>query len=148
MSDPEPEIADAELGVERKRWPLWKIVAVVVVLSAVPCVLLTVLLASIVMPRVLLDLSEAQQSKAKADIMAISAAVEVYVIENNGRYPESLGLVEISDALDPWGNPYVYEPPPSGSPDFRVLTYGADGQPGGEGPKRDISNVMIRDGEF
>ncbi len=46
---------------------------------------------------------------------------------------------EYIDALsvDPWGNPFVYEPSGHGWAD--VLSYGADGRPGGSGPAADIS---------
>ncbi len=37
--------------------------------------------------------------------------------------------------LDPWDNPYVYE---SDGREFNIISYGADGAPGGEGRDRDI----------
>jgi general secretion pathway protein G len=41
---------------------------------------------------------------------------------------------------DPWGNPFIYEVPgPNGLP-FAVISYGADGLPGGEGNDADISS--------
>ncbi len=41
---------------------------------------------------------------------------------------------------DPWGNDYVYiVPGPRGEP-FEIITYGADGEPGGEGEDADISS--------
>ena len=43
---------------------------------------------------------------------------------------------------DPWGNPYVYEP--SGADWADVLSYGADGQPGGKGAGADISGRFGR----
>ena len=40
---------------------------------------------------------------------------------------------------DPWGNPYVYKK--SGAKDFEIISYGADGAPGGVAPHdRDISS--------
>lgn len=38
---------------------------------------------------------------------------------------------------DPWGRPYIYQP--TGPSWADVLTYGADGQPGGDGSDGDIS---------
>ena len=38
---------------------------------------------------------------------------------------------------DPWGNTYVIVIPGSGR-DFDIVSYGADGQPGGEGENKDI----------
>lgn len=47
--------------------------------------------------------------------------------------PEFLPVVE----PDPWGRPYVYEPT---GPDWAdVLSYGADGAPGGSGAASDVS---------
>src|SRR5512138_2021798 len=40
--------------------------------------------------------------------------------------------------LDPWGRPYVYRYPGENSEDPEIISYGADGQPGGEGINADI----------
>lgn len=45
--------------------------------------------------------------------------------------------------LDPWGNPYVYLIPGTGGETYEVLSYGADGQPGGEGKASDISTATL-----
>ncbi len=48
--------------------------------------------------------------------------------------------------LDPWGNAYVYKL--EGSRDFEIISYGADGQPGGDGIDADISSKdLSEDGE-
>jgi general secretion pathway protein G len=39
---------------------------------------------------------------------------------------------------DPWGNEYHYDFPSPGHPEPRVISYGADGKPGGEGEDADI----------
>jgi len=117
------------------------------------------LLATLVVPRVLRNLFVANVGKAKADIVAIGSAVDQYAIENNGKYPESIEVLITPDEngftylsqettpKDPWGNEYVYEPPPPGTHAYRVLTYGSDGVPGGEADALDIDIVMIRNGE-
>ena len=157
MSDVEPE---DEQGTERKRWPLWKILLVAGVVCFLPCVILTGLLATLVVPQVVKNLLVADQQKAKASLLIVSAAIEQYAIQNDGRYPDriedllerdeegSTYLVLRSVPLDPWGHAYLYEPPPPGTADYRVLTYGADGKPGGEGLDQDLDNVMIQNGEF
>ena len=116
------------------------------------------LLATLVVPNVVSKLGKANKTKAKADIVQIAKAVEDYVIENNGRYPDSIEVLVQEDEhgeaylkqttvpKDPWGNPYIYEPPTSGSRKYRVLSYGKDGVPGGDGDDADIDNVMIQDG--
>jgi len=40
---------------------------------------------------------------------------------------------------DPWGQPYVYANPGSHG-EVDVLSYGADGKPGGEGRNADVGN--------
>jgi general secretion pathway protein G len=39
---------------------------------------------------------------------------------------------------DPWGRPYVYRYPGENSEDPEIISYGADGQPGGEGINADV----------
>jgi general secretion pathway protein G len=91
------------------------------------------------------------------DITGISNAVKDYVLENGGRYPSTIEeLVTPNDKnetyldrttvpLDPWKNPYIYQPPSGGQP-FKVISYGRDGQAGGEGDDADIDNIQIQEG--
>ena len=39
---------------------------------------------------------------------------------------------------DPWGNPYVYHYPSEQGDEPEIISYGADGQPGGDGINADI----------
>jgi general secretion pathway protein G len=39
---------------------------------------------------------------------------------------------------DPWGHPYVYKYPGEHGDDPDLISYGADGQPGGDGNNADI----------
>lgn len=53
-----------------------------------------------------------------------------------GSYPRDLRL----SPVDGWGHPIRLDVPgPQGHP-YQLLSYGADGQPGGRGPDTDISN--------
>jgi len=117
------------------------------------------LLATLVVPNVLQKLSKANRAKAKADITTIANAITAYMIENAGRFPENMDVLLVPDSsghvplardtipLDPWGNPYLFQPAPSGSDDFRVMSYGKDGQAGGEGDDADLDSIQIRNGE-
>lgn len=110
------------------------------------------LLATIVVPNVLKYLGSANETVVKSDISQIVQAIDSYMIQNGGKGPESLELLEQPDQnghaylkkipLDPWKNPYVYEPG-LGSQPYRVLSYGKDGAPGGEGEDADITNLTI-----
>ena len=113
------------------------------------------LLATLVVPNVMKQLFQANDAVAKQDISAIAGAVQNYAIEHSGKYPERLEdlitpnenghkyLERESVPKDPWKNEYVYEPPQGSQRIFRVISYGADGQPGGEGEDRDIDNVSM-----
>jgi hypothetical protein len=61
-----------------------------------------------------------------------------------GRTEDGWPRLKVSGPLDPWKHPYVYQPHPDGT--YRVISYGEDGRPGGEGLSADIDNVTMRDG--
>ncbi len=110
------------------------------------------LLATIVVPNVLSYLGKANTTVVKSDISQITNAIDSYMISNGGKAPESLEILEQPDEnghsflkkipLDPWKNPYVFEPGVGNEP-YRVLSYGKDGAPGGEGDAADITNLTI-----
>ena len=118
------------------------------------------LLATLVVPNVVRKLFVANVAKAKSDIMAIDQAVTGYAIENGGRYPESLDVLVTPDEnghtfldtetvpKDPWGNEYIFEPAIGGAMKFRVISYGKDGVPGGDGDAADIDNIRIKNHEI
>jgi len=88
-------------------------------------------------------LDDADQAKAKAEIRALKAAVTAYMLRNNRRLPDSIDQVaEFMDPpripKDPWGNNYVYTK--EGTRSFRIVSYGANGAPGGSGIDEDISS--------
>src|SRR5207302_10301460 len=103
-------------------------------------------------------LARAQRAKVTADISAISSALDQFAIDNAGKYPQSLEVLVAPDVngssfldrsrvpLDPWKNPYGYEPPTPGRTHPRVYSLGKDGQPGGDGENQDIDDAMVRDG--
>ncbi|HSM92737.1 MAG TPA: type II secretion system major pseudopilin GspG [Anaeromyxobacteraceae bacterium] len=97
---------------------------------------------------------KARVDRAKADVQRIaSEGVEAYKVMR-GRFPtteEGLDMLvkekflkansKDGKLLDPWNRPYVYLYPGQDHPDsFDVKSYGADGQPGGEGESADITN--------
>ena len=108
-------------------------------------------------PSMLDRLAEAKWGKVKADLYTINMAIVRYAISNRGSFPDSLGVLILTDRhgkkllkrdsvpKDPWGNEYVYEPP-IGSESHRVICYGADGVPGGDpnSDDRDYDTVMLR----
>lgn len=113
------------------------------------------LLAAYVGPRYFAQLGKSEQSAAKAQIEALAKALDTYRLDT-GDYPSTdLGLnalvVKPGDQTkwqgpylqkavphDPWGRAYIYRAPGSNI-DFDLLSYGKDGQAGGEVDNADIS---------
>ncbi|GAB2887251.1 type II secretion system major pseudopilin GspG [Uliginosibacterium flavum] len=119
------------------------------------------ILGALIVPKIMDRPSEARIVAAKQDIGAIVSALKLYKLDNS-RYPsQSQGLQALitkpsGDQLpanwksggylerlpkDPWGNDYLYLTPGLHG-DIDVMSYGADGQSGGEGFDADIGNWM------
>jgi general secretion pathway protein G len=111
---------------------------------------------------------EAKVARAKADISAFETALETLRLDM-GRYPdEDEGLMalvrrpESEDGekwrgpyikrleKDPWGNPYIYvNPGYENTEGYDLITYGSDGEEGGEGEfDKDIGNWLEEDEEY
>jgi general secretion pathway protein G len=129
---------------------LIELMVVVVILS---------LLAVVIVPRVIDRPDQARVARARADVAALSAALNLYRLDN-GAYPTTdQGLAALAsrptrppvppnwteggyiDRIpnDPWGRPYQYlSPGVRGA--FDLMSFGADGRPGGSGVDADIGN--------
>ncbi|MFL5264919.1 MAG: type II secretion system major pseudopilin GspG [Anaeromyxobacteraceae bacterium] len=106
------------------------------------------LIAAAVAVNVVNNLSEARVKQAKTDLHTIENCLDLYKVDK-GRYPSTEeGLAATVSAgkckaglRDPWGHDYVYMYPGQAHPDaFDIKSYGADGQPGGDGENGDIVN--------
>ena len=114
-------------------------------------------LAALIVPNVLDRADDAKASAAKTDVSSLMQALKFYKLDN-GRYPSTeQGLAALVskpstepvpanwkknlDLLpnDPWGKPYVYMNP-GVKGEIDVMSFGADGQPGGEGKNADIGS--------
>ena len=114
-------------------------------------------LAALIVPNVLDRADDAKVTAAKTDVSNLMQALKLYRLDNS-RYPTAeQGLPALVtkpttepvppnwkknlDQLpnDPWGKPYVYlNPGVKGEID--VMSFGADGQSGGEGKNADIGS--------
>lgn len=112
------------------------------------------LLASYVAPRYFAQLGKSEAATAKAQIDALSKAVDAFRIDV-GRFPTAAeglaALMQRPEGVngwngpylkkavppDPWQRPYVYQFPVQGS-DYRIVSWGKDGKPGGQGDDADI----------
>jgi len=119
------------------------------------------IMAALIVPRVVGRTDDARIAAARQDIATLMNSLKLYRLDN-GRYPTTeqglRALVEKptvdpipqnwkaggyldSTAVrkDPWGNDYQYlNPGLHGEVD--VMSFGRDGQPGGEGPDADIGS--------
>ena len=116
-------------------------------------------LASLIVPRIMSRPEEARRIKARVDIQSLETAVKLYNLDN-GNYPTTeQGLQALIEPPatgtlpknwreggylekgkipeDPWGNEYVYLSPGSHG-DFDIISYGSDGEAGGEGKDADV----------
>lgn len=122
------------------------------------------ILAAIIVPQFLSRPDEAKVTKAKVDIKSIEEALGLFKLDN-GFYPSTeQGLQALvskpetgripsrysADAylkkvpVDPWDKPFVYISPGVVNRDYDLMSYGADGQPGGEGFDADIKSWEIQ----
>ena len=132
----------------KNRFTLIEVVIVIVIL---------VTLASIATPMYMNYVSNANIGAAKSQVKLLADAINGYKTDNKN-YPdqenELRDLIENVDELetwkgpylqgsipkDPWGNAYVYLCPGNDDRPFEVISYGADGEEGGEGDAADISS--------
>ena len=107
------------------------------------------MLAALVTPRVINRLGKAQKQAAFAQIALFETALDTYRLDT-GHYPEKLeDLVNRPSGEDFWDGPYLKKGVPKdpwkndyyyakAGDDFVLKSYGADGQPGGEGDNADV----------
>ncbi|MDY0974480.1 type II secretion system major pseudopilin GspG [Massilia sp. CFBP9012] len=117
------------------------------------------ILGALVVPKLLGRTGESRVTAAKVDIATMMQALKLYKLDNQ-RYPTTEqglnaliakptsgpaangwkegGYIE-KLPKDPWGNPYQYLSP-GVKGEIDVFSYGADGQPGGNGEDADVGS--------
>lgn len=114
------------------------------------------LLAGLVLPQFIRQEEKAKLRTTKAQIELFGTALDTFRLDV-GRYPttdeglqalrQKPGGLERWDGpylrkdlpLDPWSKPYAYRSPGEHGP-YDIVSYGADGTPGGDGDNRDITS--------
>ncbi len=113
------------------------------------------ILGSLVVPNLLGNKDKADQQKAATDISTLEQTLDMYRLDNS-TYPtteqglEALVTIPSPEPRnyrdggyikrlpkDPWGREYEYM---NEDGSVVIFTLGADGEEGGEGPNKDISN--------
>jgi general secretion pathway protein G len=137
----------------RSGFTLIEIMVVIIILG---------ILVGLIVPRFMEKPEKARVVKAKMQIESISAALKEYKLDNGDyptteqglealvekpsigkvpkKYPDKGYLPKIPK--DPWGNDYVYTSPGEHG-DFDLISYGADGEEGGEGKDADVQSWEI-----
>ena len=142
------------LAMDAKGFTLIELMIVVVILG---------ILAMVVVPNVMDRPDEARQTKARSDIKSLETALRLFKLDN-GFYPtteqglQALVVIPTTGRIpkkwnkpylekgklpkDPWGNDFIYLSPGVNG-DYDIISYGADGVPGGEGFDQDINSWEI-----
>lgn len=135
---------------ERRGFTLVEVLVVVVILG---------LLAALVVPRVVGRGEEAKRTAAAVQIREIEQAIEMYRLDSSIYPVTTQGLEALVTKpstppeprkyreggylrklpVDPWGSPYVYRAPGNHG-EYDIFSPGADGEEGGEGTGKDITN--------
>jgi general secretion pathway protein G len=118
------------------------------------------LLVALVAPKLVGRTDEARVTAAKAQLKNIESALELYKLDN-GVYPtteQGLAALVAEPSTpplpinwkkggylpkvpnDPWKRPFIYISPGIHEEDYDLLSYGADGEPGGEGTSLDLDS--------
>lgn len=120
------------------------------------------ILAGLIVPRLMEEPEKARVVKAKLQIESLATALKKYRLDNGdyptteqglqalvekpsigkipSKYPDKGYIPKIP--TDPWGNDYIYISP-GDQEDFEIISYGADGEEGGEGKNADIRSWEI-----
>ena len=138
--------------LDEKGFSFLELMVVVVILG---------ILATYIAPRFMGRTEDAKAVKAKIDIAALETSFKLYKLDNSN-YPTTeqgiLALIEKPSTepvplnwkekgylakakipKDPWGREYLYLSPGIHD-DYDIISYGADGAPGGEGKNRDLNS--------
>ena len=122
------------------------------------------ILATLIIPRFMGREEEARRTMARVQMESMETALKLYKLDN-GVYPSTeQGLQALVEAptigqvprkwrkggyleksrvpKDPWDNDYIYLSPGVHG-DFDLISYGADGEPGGEENNKDINNWEV-----
>jgi general secretion pathway protein G len=114
-------------------------------------------LGALIVPNLFSSVDDARRTAARTDVNTLMQSLQRYRLDNQ-RYPTAeQGLAALTTKPttgpippnwrpyqaklpnDPWGRPYQYvNPGVKGEVD--VFSYGADGQPGGEGNDADVGS--------
>jgi general secretion pathway protein G len=117
-------------------------------------------LAAVIVPRMFARAEQGRRAKAIADIKSLETAIDMYAADNGEPPTTEQGLEALVEPPttppeaknwngpylkkqipdDPWGGQYIYVAPGEHNVDYDIVSYGRDGQEGGEGADADVTN--------
>ena len=121
-------------------------------------VVILAILATLLIPRVMGRTEDAKRAATKAQIANMESALQLYKLDNGNVPSTEQGLKALVERpssgpaapnwkaggylpkvpVDPWGFPYKYTTPSTQGGEYELISFGADGTPGGEGKNADI----------
>ncbi len=127
-------------------------------IEAIVIIVILGVLASVIGLRLIGRIGESKQGVAQTNARNLASAMELFLADHgsvvdleresirvlyeapDGVDPDSYEpLVQNPEALlDPWGNEFILVVPGEKNVDFDIVSYGRDGEPGGEGEDADI----------
>lgn len=137
----------SHLARSRRGFTLIEAIVIIVILGV---------LASVIGIRLIGRIGESKQAVATTNATSLANAmqqfladhgsvvrledesIDVLFVEPDGVSDYEPYVQNIDNLNDPWGNRYVLVSPGEKNIDFDIVSYGADGAPGGEGEDADI----------
>ncbi len=135
--------------ITRRGFTLLEIIVVVMIIAV---------LATLIAPKLLSRVGTAKHAAAQSKASAIAQAVELYHLEmglskvqddfdlellllppDDGGAPGGPFLQKADDIIDPWGNPFEILVPGNVNFSYDVISWGEDGNPGGQGENEDVT---------
>ncbi len=131
----------------RRAFTIIEVIVIVVILGVI---------AAVIAPRLIGRIGQSKQSVAKVNAGTLANNMRLFIADHGKPEPGATinilwerpstiaegnyqPYVESADALiDPWGKPFVLKIPGEKNVDFDIVSYGADGQPGGTDENADI----------
>jgi general secretion pathway protein G len=126
------------------------------IIEVIVIVVILGVIAAVIAPRLLNRIGQSKQSVAASNAASLATQMSLFMADHGAPEPgaaitilwERPGNVAESEwhpyvqnpeqLKDPWGRLFVLRIPGQRNVDFDVVSYGADGQPGGEGENADI----------
>lgn len=126
-------------------------------IEAIVVILILAVLATVIAPRLIGRVGQAKTSTAQSKAASLATAMKLFMTDA-GMPPSGSTInvlwerpsevdaaawkgpyIDNREALnDPWGRPFVLRMPGIKNVDFDIVSYGADGQPDGDGENADV----------